>query len=871
MYGKKGLLLSFVVAAATFAGCTPADHGGGDAPDPWVPPPCCEVEPEPPEDGFTQLLFSRPGGVYGQPFELEIWTSYGDAVIRYTLDGSAPHPGSPAYAGPVPIQDRTEEPNVFSEIRTNWLTNSLGYRPPKGPIFKATVVRAQLWREDGPLTRVQTHTYLVGNDLSSRYPLLKVSLATTGANFFDDDVGIYVPGSNWVTDMHELANYSQSGREWERPVHLEIFEENGRRSVALDAGARIHGGVSRWWPQKSLRLYFRGDYGENRLRYQVFRDKPHSDFNRLLLRNFGNDWPHALIRDSMMQRLVRDTHLDIQHARPAVVFLNGEFWGLHVFRDRLDEHHLASHHQIESADVVIVEGTGTLRAGEPGDEQLYSELLEFMEDADLTTGEAYAAARARIDVDNFIDYQVLQIYVGNMDWPHNNIRAWRVRAGLSGGTPGQDGRWRWLVFDLDNGFGLGLGDGAETHDGIAHATAAERGRFTLLLRRMLESPSFRRAFVTRFLDQLNTAFAPDRAIEEIDSLTAEIGPVVAEHIYRWNHPVTVDRWHSNVERLRRFARERPAPLREHLANHFGLGDPWSVRISIAGPRGGAVRVNTVVHEGPAQWEGVYLRGLPVRIKPVPSTGVCFVGWEGTNQTSPELLFEHPEEDVQLMARFAEEGDPSCVPLTHRLARGAFRFDRWRSDEPAGIYPGAMIFEMIDEQDPRLDDEPTCVYDGPYDLTSRTRINGLGDDGVAFVNTGNSDFCGRLGTAVVSLDTRGVRGIEVSWTGGTLAPNSREYALRLQYRAGDEGPFLDVHDGGAPVEYVRSAVAGDEIHLGPVTLPSDAEDQPLVQLRWKYYFTGVRHDEDSGARTQLRLDDIEIRGEERPPPGDSAGN
>ena len=89
----------------------------------------------------------------------------------------------------------------------------------------------------------------------------------------------------------------------------------------------------------------------------------------------------------------------------------------------------------------------------------------------------------------------------------------------------------------------------------------------------------------------------------------------------------------------------------------------------------------------------------------------------------------------------------------------------------------------------------------------------------------------------------------------MTPSSRHYALRLQYRVGNSGPFLDLEEDGQPVEYLRNAVAGDSTLRRAVPLPAVLLDQPYVQLRWIYYWQSGR----SGPRDQLRLDDITVSG------------
>ncbi|TVQ12625.1 MAG: T9SS C-terminal target domain-containing protein [Balneolaceae bacterium] len=199
----------------------------------------------------------------------------------------------------------------------------------------------------------------------------------------------------------------------------------------------------------------------------------------------------------------------------------------------------------------------------------------------------------------------------------------------------------------------------------------------------------------------------------------------------------------------------------------------------------------------------------------------------------------------------------------------FYFSEWDPEEPAGSFPGHMIFMQSDMDDPGLNDPLLFAYDVPendyqaddlpslgfpYMLTRRTRINGLGEGGVSFINTGRERD---LGSAIAAIDTRNAERVTVQWTGGTVLPNSRVYHIRLQYRAGIHGEFSDLMSDGSPVEYIRNETGGHSIDFEPVELPQELLDLPYVQLQWKYYFTGVRLSEESGARDQLRIADITI--------------
>lgn len=209
------------------------------------------------------------------------------------------------------------------------------------------------------------------------------------------------------------------------------------------------------------------------------------------------------------------------------------------------------------------------------------------------------------------------------------------------------------------------------------------------------------------------------------------------------------------------------------------------------------------------------------------------------------------------------------PAAQPLQAGAFHFDEWSPLEPEHSFPEGMLFLQSDVPDPALEAPLEYAYfiphdgdDGyhtndldkigfPYMTTGRSRINGLNTGGISFINTGRQRD---LGGALAAVDTTGFGTVRVSWLGGTVLENVRRYAIRLQCRVGADGLFTDIMESGQPVEYMVQS--DGHTHLfGSVELPAVAVNQPYVQLLWKYYCV----DGTSGARAQLRLDDIAVSG------------
>jgi hypothetical protein len=274
----------------------------------------------------------------------------------------------------------------------------------------------------------------------------------------------------------------------------------------------------------------------------------------------------------------------------------------------------------------------------------------------------------------------------------------------------------------------------------------------------------------------------------------------------------------------------------------------------------------------------YLKNLTYTVKAVPKDGYEFDRWEGSlvnasNQFDPELSFTG-DEDVQLLATFKEqtvEENPFPIDLTpHVLGDEDYLFESWSAENPEYTYPPSMYFTQSTMNDPGLNDPVDELYGipnheyaasdsssigFPYNTKSRTRIEGLGEDGIAFINTGR----GRdVGAAVLVLDATGQTDIQVYWEASTLIPNFRTYHIRMQVRTSQDSEWVDLLDeNGEPIEYRRSEEVGHSQVFGPITLPDSLNNSSMLQLRWKYYYTGVRLPGDGGSRDKLRLDNIKV--------------
>lgn len=850
-------------------------------PEDSEPPPAADTAAVP--QALERPEFSLPPGFYEDAITLEIHTIHQGSELRYTTDGSLPTRQSLLYDGPVVLESRAGDPNDISMIPTN--DRAPGpyqehWQPPEGEVFKLHTIRARVFPQDeslepGPLL---SGSFIIDEAGSERFSMPVVSLSTDREGLFGDEQGIYVSGSG---DGH---NYNQRGRDWEREAFMEMFEADGSPAISLPVGLRIHGGTSRSRPRKSLRVYSRSDYGQSWMDYSFFPDKPVGQFKRLILRNSGNDWGRALFRDAFMQSLMRGLHVDMQHSRPVVVFINGEYWGIHNIRDRLDGRYIETHYGLDEEDITILDRNGEYDRGDPDGVGHYNAMRSFLNNPGVGAPENYAEIQTRMDVDNFADYNIGQIYFANTDWPGNNIQFWRASRSFDPDAPrGHDGRWRWMMYDTDFGFHLDYDYVIGVEEGPAHNTLRFALRedgdtwpnppwSTFVLRKLLENDSFERRFVNRFADLLNTNFSAEYVTAGLDSIAALYEPEIQEHSERWIRP-GIEEWLEEVAVMHNFAEQRVAYVREHLMEEFDIGSGMeTITLNVEDAARGYIQVNRtpLVAETPGvgysgeiyPWAGDYFDGLHIDLKAVPRSGYAFAGWEGSYSAEEASISILPAHAANLTATFVPESstpEPDITPWA-AAEEEPYQFMQWPADAAPGTYPVAMKFYQAGaaQPDPDLEAPRSQPWTLAYDLDSRSRINGLGEAGVGFINTANpqEEEGGYLGAAVLALDTSSINELYLGWRGTTIRPNSRKYALRLQYRAGTEGNFEDLRQSnGAPIEYVSSEAEGHSRYFGPISLPESVLNRPYVELRWNYYYTGTRRDSDSGQRSKLGLSDI----------------
>ena len=495
------------------------------------------------------VIFSVSGGFYEDVLQLELYNIKPQNHIRYTTNGNRPTAQSPLYEEALQLDE-----NLYSKSDIYTIINC-----PKQDFYlpdsvqHCIVIRAAVFDEnDSCISGVKTNSYFIRALGCDTHGLPAVSLCADSLDLFDYETGIFVPGIFFDSlNPYFTGNYFMKGREWERLSNFEFYEFDNS-GVNQQVGLRTHGNQSRWRSQKGMKIYAREEYGKKRLKHKFFETLPLNNFKHLCLKPYGAAWNGSGCKDYICSRMAQDINLEFQASRPIVLFLNGEYWGIYYIAEKTDERFLEDHFGIDPEEVTII---GNWCELECGDACNYNFFFAWMQQADLSDEEQYTYAEAHIDISNFIDYYVLELFAANLDWPANNTRMWQ-----------QDhSKWRWIFFDGDACLEVLTFDvfANATYDGEASYPSSQRA--TLFFRKLLENEHFKEQFASRFNQLAVTTFAYQNTKSYFDYIYETLRDEVPSQIERFNNPANYLTWeYYCMAVIDRFLRERPGGIIDEL-------------------------------------------------------------------------------------------------------------------------------------------------------------------------------------------------------------------------------------------------------------------------------------------------------------------
>lgn len=516
---------------------------------------------------------------------------------------------------------------------------SSGLNSKKIAIKKNTVFRFLVIDKKG-----EKHYFSQSYIIDRKHTLPILSIVSDPTHFFDSLTGIYAMGCCADTvDPYMGANFWKE--DWERPIHMEYYNVEGKQVLNQSCGVKIFGGYSKSMRQKSLALFARKKYGDNKFRYPVFANNDIDKYKHIVLRNAGGDMLGAHMRDIYATQLVKETGLLIQEYQPAAVYINGDYWGKYNLREKINEHFIKAHLGYPTDSLIIMRHNGDHQHGPPGD---YRKFMREFQKLDLTKKEDVKFVHDNMDIANYITYNICEVYTGNGD-AGGNIRYYKSMQDTA--------KWRWIFYDLDMGININGTNEYKKHT-LNDFTVKSNQLWpnppwsTLIIRKLLENDSLRNEYINRFCDLLNTTFHEERAISLVKKLQKEVKIEIPYHLKRWG--ITQKRYDKSVNDIKVFAKERPAVLFDHLKERFELSDTYLLKIiwSDKENKKGKIKLNSLDIKN--AFEGRYFKNLAVNILAIPSFDYEFVGWEGLESNKMNLKLTTENDTLKIKPIFKKK-------------------------------------------------------------------------------------------------------------------------------------------------------------------------------------------------------------------------
>ena len=528
-------------------------------------------------------IFSKQGGYYVSTQTLTLSTITPGGVIHYTTNGNTPDISSPVYSSPINLPATTS-------------------------------VRAKVFANGSLPSPTVTNTYFI-NGITH---LSTFSITTDSLNLWDYNTGIYVLGPNAAPTYPYLgANFHQN---WEKPATIEFYDKNKNLVVKFDADIKIYGNYSRAKPQKSFEIKLKSSYGTGSFIYPLYSDKPYvDDISNIILRNSGTDWNKVHFRDAMMERLLKKTNCGYLAAQPTIAYLNGAYWGVYCIDENHDQHWMKNNFGLNKSEIDYLKESGNNIKVEAGSDSSYWTLYNYATTQIPTTQQYYDNINSSLDLKNYTDYFAAETFYNNGDWIGdwtNNIKMWRPN------SPGS--KWKYLLYDLD--FGLGL-FGTQNDNRLAIArNPLAFSHSSEMFDAILKNPTYKRYFINRYADLMNTIFLPSNMNTIMHSLKDTMSFDMPAHFAKWGSSTT--NWNTEITNMMNFANARPDIMKGFIKSEFSLAGIVTLTFQTSPVGSGRIEISTITPTT-YPWTGDYFNGNPVTITAIPNPGYTFDHWRSS--------------------------------------------------------------------------------------------------------------------------------------------------------------------------------------------------------------------------------------------------
>lgn len=582
-----------------------------------------------------EVKISHESGFYNDSFYLTVETG-SEAKIYYTTDGTLP-------------DIENGEPNIYSE-----------------PIYIALQDETAVYSyrfccvfEDGTQSEIFNRDYFVDMNGAGRFTTTYVvSITGKEEDIYGYEEGIFVKGYRWDKYWEENPDASIwgliDGNFWidkEIEVHATIFDAAREEVISQNCGLKIYGNYTRAKNQKSFRLIARNEYeGLNEFFYP-FMDKMVSDasntvidnYQRLSFHNSGDDNGYGFIRTELVGELARQSGFpDVFVAESAVVFVNGRYQGVYWISNAYDDRYFQEKYGNYDGEFYVCEGTlsevWTDSAETEEELEVYNEYNAFVDrvvQSDLETPQNWEYVKENLDLENFALYMAIEYYIGNIDWPQNNVKVYAYKPAegeeYREGTV-FDGRYRYLLFDTDYGLGLRVVEayGYEpNHERLA--SLCEEEESAELFAALMKKEEFRIMFIQAVMHIMNTGFQQDNVAKELYDMNS-LHYVELEHMMQNTDLLkgsllesddnNINNVLNEMTEIAEYGQIRPGVVIGEMQNYLKLQNLITVKVTA--DFDGKIILNG--YEITSGFAGNYFEDVPIWVECESDPGIIITGY-----------------------------------------------------------------------------------------------------------------------------------------------------------------------------------------------------------------------------------------------------
>lgn len=535
-------------------------------------------------------IISIASGFFTAPFNVTLSNPNGiNSQIYYSLDGSYPD------------------------------QNTLHYDGESIYVYQSTVIRARSFDPNLVASDVAVATYFM--NVNHITPILSVTT---------DNVNLYGPTGNFDNPLND----------WMKSAYVEYFDSISSHPLLFsqNCGMIQDGGWggSRTNPQRSFRIEMtNGVLGGDPMEYDVIPSRPNRhEYSDFYLRNGSNQYLALPYKDAAQVKMMGgETHNYYSAWRPISVYINGQYFGLYELREKFNKEKFAIEDNATKSTIEILSVSafygGILRAVEGDVNNYVSDYLAYLS-IDPASENYWEQADQYFDMKYYTDYIIGESWIGNVDWPWNNIKIYRSDA--------TDNRWRFCLIDME----LSLLPNSWTdcsYDHIQYMLDIGTSNPYLSMWNIgMNNPRYYNYFINRFADVMNTSYESSHLIQIENSFFNQTVVEMPKEFQRWAEPWNVPAWmdyfYNNHLIFQSELACRTEQVRNHLQNDLNLDSQVEITLNVSPSDAGRIVLNTIT-PGELPWTGIYFNGVPVTMTAIPNPGYSFDHWLSENIiTSP---------------------------------------------------------------------------------------------------------------------------------------------------------------------------------------------------------------------------------------------